>query len=360
MTPTDEATWISDGTKDVEPVTVETPADEVSPQEAALSVEVLETTEPVSADPVEIEAVETKEVETVAVDGVAGTVEEIVQKFIDAKHGDEAFQIPEGLMVPQTRGGETEYVPIEEVLERGMKGKDYTLKTTELAEGRRSLERGTEDLSARETRMDVRKEQLDARDAELKAAMTNPESAAAYQEHLAQYQSNPIYRKNVDAALSQQETEAERDELQAREDKRVVREASEAVSGWIETLHTEYPGVDPARVRDTYSLQLKAGVAQLDQSAVRSIYEAEKDHADTAVSPLQAQLADIRAQLDSLQAGKAADQHNDNTQHAVKRAKTTPVSTGAGAPAKTTVAPTKFGPNELVERSQDWVNQGVA
>ena len=352
-----EQDWIEDGTKEVEPVTVETPADEVSAEttDDLVVTEAPETDEPVSTDEAKPPpVVETDEVTTEI------TTVEAAQKFIDAKHGEAAFQIPEGLLVPQTHGGETEMVSIEEVLERGMKGKDYTLKTTELAQGRRTLERSTEDILARETRMDVRAKQLDARDAELKEATTNPESAAAYQEHLQQYRDNPIYRKNVDAALVQQETEAERDVLQAREDRRVVQEASQAVTGWIETLQAEYPGVDPESVRQTYSLQLKAGVAQLDQSAVRSIYETEKDHADRAVSPLRDELAGIKAQLESLQAAKAADEHNETTQHAVKRAKTTPVATGSGAPAKTTPAKTKFGPNELVERNQAWVNEGVA
>ncbi len=342
----DQETWITDGTAEVEPVTTETPADEVSAESDAN--EALTTTEPVSVEVVEVdEATGTVEVEVEA---------EVVQKFIEGKLGEEAYQLPEGVLLPQTRGGETEYVPIEDVLERGMKGNDYRLKTTELAQLRRTLDRERDDFKGTETRMDARTKYLDEREAEMKAALTDPKSAAAYQEHLAQYQSNPMYRKNVDSALLQQETEAERDALQEREDSRVVQEASREVFSWIDDLKTEYAGVDSERVRAIYSRQLSSGEATLDRSAVRNVFQAEQDYVDRTVSPLRDELAGIKAQLESLQASKAADQHNETTQHAVNRAKTTPVATGSGAPAKAPVKPGKFAPSELSERNQEWAN----
>ncbi len=351
MTPT-ETDWIQDGTVEAEPETVETPAAEVSAEPTdTIVTEAPETPEPVSvAEVVEVDEVTTEAVETVEV--------ETVQKFIDAKLGDEIFQIPEGVLLPQKRGDEIEYVPIGDVQSDGMKGNDYRVKTTELAQGRRALERGQEDVARLEARMDARSKYLDERDKEMKDALTNPESAAAYQEHLEQYRTNPMYRKNVDAGLSHREVEADRDELQAREDQRVVTEASNTVFGWIDDLAKEYEGVDAERVRTEYSRQLKDGTASLDIKAVRSIYEAEKDHVDKTVSPLRDELAGIKAQLESLQASKAADQHNETTAHAVTRAKTTPVATGSGAPAKGYVPPGKFSPNELSEQNDAWSRAG--
>ncbi len=346
----DQQTWIADGTADVEPVTTETPADEVSAEpNDSIVTEAPETTEPVS-------------VETVDVDEATGTaevpVDEVVQAFIEGRVGEEAFQVPEGLMLPQTRDGKTEYVPVLDVQKRGMMGDDYRIKTTELAQGRRTLERSTEDLTAREARMEARATYLDERDAEMKAALTDPKSAEAYQEHLHQYANNAMYRKNVDAGLAQQETQAELSALQEREDKRIVTEASDTVFGWIDDLKAEYAGVDPERVRQEYSRLLSSGKATLDVSAVRSVYEAESDYVNKTVSPLRDELAGIKAQLESLQAAKVADQHNETTQHAVKRAQTTPVATGSGAPAKGYVPPAKFGPNELAEQNSAWAKAG--
>ncbi len=343
----DESTWITDGTTEAEPVTTETPADEVSaePIDEPTVIEAPATTEPVS--------VETAEV-VEATDEVPA--EEIVQKFIEGKLGDDVFQIPEGLMVPQTRGGETEMVSFEDVLRDGMKGNDYRLKTTEVAQLRRGVDTDRDEITRREARMEARAKYLDERDAEMKAALTDPKSAEAYQEHLVQYANNAMYRKNVDAGLANEETKAELSALQEREDARVVNEASKTVFGWIDDLKAEYEGVDPERVRQEYSRLLKDGKTPLDISAVRSVYEAEKDYVNRTVSPLRDELAGIKAQLESLQASKVADQQNETTQHAVKRAKTVPVATGSGAPAKGHVPPSKFGPHELAERNQEWAN----
>ena len=336
--------WIKDGAEDAEPVTTETPA--VEPV-ADVVEPVVEPVVDAAADPGPTGVVE------------PAVVEEVVQKFIEGKLGDEAFQLPAGVLVPQTRGGETEFVPIEDVLKRGMSGNDYRIKTTELAQGRRTLDRNTEDLTAREARMEARAKYMDEREAEMKAALTDPKSAAAYQEHLSQYQTNPMYRKNVDSALVQQETEAELSVLQQREDNRVVQEASKEVYGWIDALKAEYAGVDVERVRQAYGRQLSSGQAPLDRSAVEQVFKEEQEYVNRTVSPLRDELAGIKAQLESLQASKVADQHNETTRHAVGRAKTVPVATGAGAPAKTHVPAGKFGPNELAERNSAWVKQAV-
>ena len=344
MSPT-ETDWIADGTDDVEPVTVETPDATV------------EATEAETAAPAEPEAsTEPEAVEEVAAE--AEEVAEVVQKFIEGRLGDEVFQIPEDLLVPQKRGDTIEYVPFVDVQKQGMMGKDYSAKTTELAQMRRAVDGDRETLTREQVRLDARAKYVDDQKSEIEAALKDPKSAAAYEEHLTQYQNNEMYRKNVDAALSQHETQAELEALQATEDRRIVGQGVEAAFGWIESLKGEYEGIDPERVRQEYSRRLKAGEASLDISSVRTIYEAEKDYVTKTVSPLQSQLADITAQLKVLQDGAAATQHNEKTQHAVKRAKTTPVATGPGAPAKSADRPTKFEPRELGQRNSAWIAEG--
>lgn len=340
----DTQSWIKNGTTETEPETTETPAAEVVEEVVETATETVEATEATT--------------EEVTTETVAEAVEEIAQKFIEGRVGEEAFQVPEGLKLPQQRDGETTYVDLQDVINRGMMGDDYRIKTTELADGRRTLERSTDDITAREARLDIRLEQAKAREAEMNAALTDPKSAAAYQEHLNQYASNPMYKQHVDQSLLQQETQAERDVLQGREDARIVSEASTTVVSWIDSLKGEYVGVNPERVQAEYARALSAGTAPLDISAVRSIFQAEAEHVNQILSPLQGQLADITSQLKSLQAGADADQHNETTAHAVGRAKAPPVATGSGAPAKTTVTPGKFTPNQLQERKQEWVKAG--
>ncbi len=339
----DTQSWISDGTEEAEPETTETPAAEVE-TEAAETVEVAETAEIA-------EAVETEDAET---------AEEVVQNFIEGKLGEEAFQLPEGVLLPQKRGDTTEYVPITDILKEGMMGRDYTAKTTELADIRRATDSREADIVKREARLEADRKYMEGQQAELNAALTDPQSALAFQEHLVQYEKNPIYRKHVDSALTQHQTEAELSALQQNEDQRIVNEASNLAMGWIDDLKTEYEGVDPDRVRAIYSRELKLGEASLDRSAVQRIYEAENDHVNQTLSPLQGKLDEITAQLASLQAGAAATEHNDQTAHAVKRAKTTPVATGKGAPTSVPVEAEKFGPNQLQGKVSEWSKAGRA
>ena len=338
---TDEAqtpdSWIADGAAETEPVTTETP-------------EVVEATEVIEA--VTEVLAETAEIEGVPADLGADFSDEDL--FIIGQLDEGEFQMPKGVKIPQTRDGVTEMVSIEDVMKRGMRGNDYRIKTTDHQQALRDFERRTSEMDAREARAKARMDHIEARDAEIKAALSDPQSAAAYEEHLAQYAKNPMYRKNVDAALSQEETQAELDVLRGREDARVVAEASKLAEGWLTSLATEYPGVDVERVRGDYARGLQAGTAQLDAGDVRRLFQAESEHVNRTLSPLQDELAALRDTVTALQAGQAAETHNETTQHAVARAKTTPVTTGKGTPGTTTAPAKKFGPNELQEQKDAW------
>ena len=338
----DQQTWVKDGTEDAEPVTTETPAEEV-----------VETT----AEVVEGAAVE-EAAAAVETAGETETVTEAVQKFIEGKLGDEVFQLPEGVQVPLKRGDTTEYVPIEEVLKRGMLEKDYTAKTTELSNKQRAFDASQATAATAQARLDAKEKYLTEQEAEIKAALSDPESAEQYQQHLQMLRDNPMYRKTWEGRWANQETEAERDALRADQDARVVKDASTTALGWIETLATEFDGVDPGRVASIYGQRLSAGQASLDISDVRSIYQTEADYLAGASKPLRDQIATLSAKFDALTASQTAEEQNQTTRHAVARAKTVPVATGAGAPAKALTTPGKFGPNELAERNSEWAKAG--
>jgi hypothetical protein len=343
----EQSDWIADGTVEAEPVTVETPAEIEAESQTVEDVEQPrdEHGKWIAAG---AEVAETIEEQT--------PEEQQIQAFIEGRLGDEPFQIPAGLALPQKRGDDVEYLPIDEVLTRGMRGNDYRVKTTELATQRRQIEREREEFLKDRAKMEARAAYLTEQEKELKEAMTDPQKWAAYQEHLQQYQSNPYYRQNVDRALSAREIEAERDALRSTADDRIVQEASETALGWIESMAENYPSVAPERVAQLYGQALSSGQAQLDPNAVRSIYEAESQYVTRTLSPLQQELADLKATVASLQAQKATETHNETTQHAVNRAKAVPLTTGKGAPVTTPTKPTKFAPSELQDRHQAWIN----
>ena len=150
----------------------------------------------------------------------------------------------------------------------------------------------------------------------------------------------------------------ERDALLADKDAHIVQQASTTALGWIKDLAKDFDGVDQGRVASIYGQRLSAGQASLDISDVRSIYQAEADYLSRASEPLRDQLANLSAKIDKLTASQTAEEHNETTQHAVKRAKTTPVATGAGAPVKAFVPAEMFGPNELAEKNSAWAKAG--
>tara|TARA_R110000787_G_scaffold186633_1_gene298363 strand:- start:3810 stop:4844 length:1035 start_codon:yes stop_codon:yes gene_type:complete len=338
----DTDSWVADGGMDAEPVTVETPAAPTVESWAEAPVE----SAPVEVVEAVVEAAEAAPTEEAAA--------EIVQNFIDAQHGDETFQIPEGLLVPQKRNGQTEMVSIEDVLKRGMMGNDYNQKTTEHAQAVRDHQRAIERTAAQEARLQARSAHIDKEEARIKAALSDPASAAAYEEHLVQYANNPMYRQNVDASLAQEENQAELNILREREDQRVVNEAGQMAQGWLAQYATEFPNVDADRVRVEYGRSLSNGTASLNASEVRRLFEAEAQHVNATLSPLQDQLAEMRATIEAMNASTAADTHNEATQHAVTRSKAPKVVTGRGAPAKVASKQTKFGVHELQDRKDAW------
>lgn len=333
----DQETWVKDGTEEAEPVTTETPA-----------VEAVEATAEV------VEGATATADETVE----TGAVEEVVQSFIEGKLGDDVFQLPEGVQVPLKRGDKTEYVPIVEVLKRGMLEQDYRAKTTALSDERRAFETSQAMAVTAQSKLAAKEKYLSEQEAEIKAALSDPESAEQYQQHLQMLSDNPTYQKTWEGRWANRETEAERDSLLATQDARMVHDASTTALGWIETLATDFDGVDAGRVASIYGQRLSAGQARLDISDVRSIYQAEADYLAGASKPLRDQLANLSAKIDTLTASHTAEEQNQTTQHAVARAKTVPVATGAGAPAKAYVPPGKFGPNELAERNSEWARAG--
>lgn len=348
---TDEQSWIEDGTADTEPVTTETPdtePTETAPEPVEAAPEPVEA--PESAEPTDAEVAE-------AVEAGAETAEE-VQAYIEGKLGDEPYKIPEEARLPLKRGDETEYLPVSEIMKRGMMEKDYRVKTEELSQQRRQFQAQQESWEREKARMEAREKHLAEKEEEIRAALTDPQGARAYEEHLQQYQNNPMYRKHVDAALAQRETDAELQSLKSERDSRIVQEASQTAASWVQDLSEDFPNVDPNRVRTLYGQRLQAGQASLDRAEVRAIYQSEADYLERASSPLRDTLAELRAKVEAMEASQAAEKQNETTQHAVERSKAPKVATGRGAPAKTPTKKEKFGPNELSDKNAEWVRAG--
>jgi hypothetical protein len=362
--PQDVASWIQDGTPATEPVTTETPAPAAA-EEAAPAPEETQPTGPARDEHGRFTSAEeraaTGEQPAAAAEAAApadgASAQEIVD-FIEAQLGEgETFKIPKGVRLPLKRGADIEYVELEELQRRGMLEKDYRHKTGELAQERRAYEQRQTQMQAQEARLRAREEWIQEQEELAREAQTDPEKFAAFEEHLRQYAENPYYRKNVDAALRQRETEAVNEVYRQRDDQEVVSSAVEAAIGWIDEIagDEKYQHVDKDRVRSLYAQRLSANQATLDPAEVRALFDQEADYLSRSVSPLQQQLADLKAQVETLQASTAGKRQNETTAHAVNRAKTPPVITGSSAPGSgQRPEPKPFGIRELPDRISQW------
>lgn len=359
--------WIQDGTLNTEPVTTETPAETAaapSPAPEAPAPEpAAEATPPAGDEPASASqhaAAAAVAAETGATPPAPGASAQEVQDFIEAQLGEGTFKIPRGVRLPLKVQGETHYATLDELLKGGMMERDYRLKTAEAARLRREAEDLRTQLAAEQAKLAAREKWLREQEAELRAAQTDPEKWQAYQEHLRQYQINPHYRRMVDASLRQQETEAELAIYRQREDAAIVQRGVETVEGWIAELSQDprFAAVDPERVRQLYGQRLAAGQANLDPADVRAIFESEADYLAKSVTPLQQQLANLKAEIEAIRASQAAEKQNQTTRHALNRAKAVPVATGAAAPAPgPRPQPQRFGINELPDRIAAWVRE---
>lgn len=346
-----QATWIADGTKAAEPVTTETPAAEVTPVEQPRGPDgkfVAAGASSATPSPAPVPpATPTPAPATAA------------QEFIEARLGDSGtFQIPKGVLLPVKRGETIEYEPVDTVLAERMMHRDYSIKTAETAQQRRSVEAMQAKLQADAARVEARDNWLAEREAEMREAQKDPAKWEAYQQMQALYQTNPQFRKTMDDALAKRETDAEIAVYRDREYQDQVREGTELAAGWITQVGAEFPQVNPDRVRQLYAQGLAAGQATLDPAHVRAIYQEEARYLTSSAGPLEKQLAALKAEIDALKSATTATTHNATTQHALERAKAPQVATTGAPPVPVQPGPpSRFGMNELVERNQAWAKQ---
>jgi len=352
--------WIADGTKTAEPVTTETPAVETQsegdqprgPDGRFLSKEG-ESAAP-SATP-------TPAAQASATPAPAAPTLAEVQEFIEAQLADGSpFKLPKGVRLPLKRGDTTVYDPVEDIQKRGMLELDYRHKTAERAREKRENDTLRARLEADQARTEAREQWLAEREAEMVAAQKDPEKWESYLEMQRRYKEDPQFRKVMDDALAKRESDAELAVYREREHTQTVQQGVELANSWIDEVGADpkFAGVNPERVRVRYAQALSAGQASLDPGQVRAIYEDEARYLADSQTPLMKELADLKARLAAVEAGKAAEKHNAATSHALSRAKTPPVAATGRPPAPATAPKTgRFGIQELAERNQAWASQ---
>lgn len=287
---------------------------------------------------------------------------EFIEALIREAEGDtpaEVLKIPANARIPHKVNGEIVYRPAKEALTSSMREQDHIQKTQATAQARRELEQHANRLIADRARMEAREKWIVEERGRLFEAQKSPEAWDRYQNHMRQLAEDPTYAKTFDDALEGRARAAEDAANEAARHQQSVGDGVAAAAEWILAVGEEpaFRNVDLDRVRMVYAAQLENGQAGLDQAAVRRIFETEAQYLSQSLTPLQTEVAELKAQVARLTAGSTDPNaaHNRQTQHALGRAKTPPVATGS-PPAP--VAPSRkvqpFTPRDLPEVNAEW------
>lgn len=323
--------WVKDGTQAAEPVTVETPAAETTPA-------VVETPTP-APDPTPTDPAPTPEPVTMA-------------QFIEARRGEEPYQLPEDVLLPVKRKGAVEYVPVAEVLKAEMMEKDYRIKTAEAAEARRIA---AEERAQNEAEKVWLAEERDR----LEGALRDQAAFDQYQEHLRLMQENPMYRQAFEDQRGKRQADAQLEVYKEADRVEAVQRGAQNVRAMIEDVATRFHGVNPERVAQRYGDYLRANreAVSLKPEAVRAdlerLFSDEQAYIQQVRQPVSAEIEELKKQMAALTA--SVEQKNNQTTHAVNRAKA-PVTAPAGSPPgpRSVAPPTPFHIRELAKKNSEW------
>ena len=290
------------------------------------------------------------------------TPEEFIEALIREAEGDtpaEVLKIPANARIPHKVNGEIVYRPAKEALTSSMREQDYIGKTQEVANARRELEQHANQLIADRARMQAREKWIAEERARLFEAQKSPEAWDRYQNHMRLLAEDPEYARTFEDALEGRARKAEADADAAAQHQNRIAEGVATAADWILSIGDEpaFRNVDLDRVRQVYATQLETGQAALDQNAVRRIFEAEAQYLTSSLTPLQSKVAELEAQIARLTtaANDPTAAHNRQTQHALGRAKTVPVTTGSPpAPSAPSRKVQPFTPREWPEVNAEW------
>jgi len=343
MKTTDE--WIKDGTVEAVPETVSTPAVETAvvetPTTDAPTRDELTGRFIAAGDTPAVAVIEVPVIPS-AVAAVAADAAEAqaVEEFLEARQGDKPYQFPKNVSLPWKRGNETGFTPVEEILKGYMMEKDYRIKTQQTAEERRQV-------AVERARVMAEKAAIDGEREQLRAAMIDPEKLEQYQQHYEQMRVNPVYKKFVEDALDKRVTQAELDVIRNEERDAGLQEAATNLTSFIRDTASQYNGVDPERVIATYRRGLISGeIPEITEQSVHQIFKAEAEYTGKILSPIQSEMAELKAQIATLSGAKAVEAHNAKTDTALAKNKAAPVlgALGNGTAVGTSNPPTQFKP----------------
>lgn len=366
----DYSSWVKDGSTTTPPVTESTPAQETpapTPEPQAPPPNTVAETPastPESSGPTRDPATgKFVSGSTASATPEPPATQQQVEDAIEAILDGKPFKIPKGVQFPWKRGNETGTAPITEIAKSPFFEKDYRIKTAEAAQLRRRAEQEIAQARALVARTQAREAYLREQEERLKEAQLDPEKWERYERHMDMLQKSPEYRKTWEDALAKRESDAELGILRQQQEAQAVEEAQSAVIEAIDRLAGEFPDADKERVRSAYADALIQGRLPLSEDALRHVFKQEAEQAgalrakvrEAELSPLQKELADLKAELAAMKKAGAAGAHNASVKDKIDKSKVPGAPAGGSPPAPATKKPLEVKPGEsFEERARRW------
>src|SRR5882672_3509865 len=284
-TPPDVSAWSAQRTEADTGVAVETPP---TPEAAAApEVAVAPVTPEVPAGPSPAEEI----VQGLAKAGMTpeqaqalvtkATTPPAIKDALEAMLDGKPYPVPKNLTFNLKSGTTTRQATLEQLQREGMLATDYQRKTQELATQRRDHQRQVAEWTARDAALKEREKWFQEQRDEMVAAQKDPKKWEEYQEILRLRAANPTFNKLYEDAIRARESDATKDVFDNAIREQQVNDGATQALTWIRDLATEYPGVNPERVRLVLAYALQNGQLENTHEAVRQVYEGESAYLKT-------------------------------------------------------------------------------
>lgn len=299
---------------------------------------------------------------TAAVAQAAAAAGQTVEEFLEAKHGDQIIKIPLAATIPIKRNGQTEYVPVKDYQADVSREVDYRRKTATLSAERQAFDTERRTHAAQVARDTALREQFEVDRKQYEEAIADPQKWELWQQHQEALRTNPIYKANWEAGREAGVLKAEIAAIRQSDEEQQVATIAQRITTAIETMATEFPGVDPVAVQQQYAQALSLGQADLNATSLRSFFQSEAQRAQAYAGPLAKEVEELKAQIAKLTSQQqSAEQHNTQTARALERDRKGRFTAPAGGAPLNPGAkqrPTPYTSAEATARKNAWINGG--
>lgn len=247
--------------------------------------------------------------------------------FLEAKVGEEVVKLRKDTLIPTTRHGQVEYEPLEKVQRERMLKKDYDA-------GRQEIKAERQALAAERAELAHRARLFEAEEARIRAAAKDPAEFDRMTEHFRLMQENPQYAQAVEKAQQKDLDDAGRAAAQEAQEQALVGEAIDATNEWLAEIAGRHPGVDLNETRTAFGMALynrQPGV-NFSRESLEAFVAARAKPVTDVLTPLQEQVAALKAANEKVLAELAALRTQKTTDHALTRARAVPTAPLGGAP----------------------------